>query len=190
MGQNLKSLLFLKGFCPVPRRCHRRAPQISVAPAASASDLGTYAALESLHLRAGRPRARPLGLSNSFSEGLGQVSPYLLTPPPRCGSKEVIYDPSHCLVERQWAGYFFHLSLGAPKRARNASKCLESQGFEAAQGSQELETAPRNPLPPFNVSVAGVLRFQRSSKSREPIASLWLLHTNREPLPMSDVSNS
>ena len=22
-------------------------------------------------------------------------------------------DPSHCLVDRQWAGYFFHLSLGS-----------------------------------------------------------------------------
>lgn len=39
-----------------------------------------------------------------------EVSPYLLTPASKCGSKQVIYDPSHCLVERQWAGYFFHLN--------------------------------------------------------------------------------
>eukprot|EP00913_Durusdinium_trenchii_P012297 g11546.t1 len=52
--------------------------------------------------------SRGTRLSNLFISV--QVSPYLLTPAPKCGSKQVIYDPSHCLVERQWAGYFFHLN--------------------------------------------------------------------------------
>ena len=47
-------------------------------------------------------------LSNLFISV--QVSPHLLTPSPSCGTKHTIYDPSHCLVDRQWAGYFFHLN--------------------------------------------------------------------------------
>lgn len=47
-------------------------------------------------------------LSNLFISV--QVSPYLLSPSPSCGSKQTLYDPSHCLVERQFAGYFFHLN--------------------------------------------------------------------------------
>eukprot|EP00928_Gymnodinium_smaydae_P018354 TRINITY_DN16991_c0_g1_i2.p1 TRINITY_DN16991_c0_g1~~TRINITY_DN16991_c0_g1_i2.p1 ORF type:complete len:803 (-),score=145.33 TRINITY_DN16991_c0_g1_i2:30-2438(-) len=39
-----------------------------------------------------------------------QVSPYLLHPAPSCGSKHVLYDPTQCLLDHQWAGYAFHVN--------------------------------------------------------------------------------
>ncbi|CAK0800446.1 unnamed protein product, partial [Prorocentrum cordatum] len=39
-----------------------------------------------------------------------EVSPYVLSPSPECGSKEVAYDPSHCLLDQGWAGYFFQMN--------------------------------------------------------------------------------
>ncbi|CAE7198732.1 unnamed protein product [Symbiodinium natans] len=56
--------------------------------------------------------SRGTRLSNLFISV--QVSPYLLTPKPFCGAKLTLYDPSHCLVERKWAGYFFHLNPMPP----------------------------------------------------------------------------
>lgn len=56
--------------------------------------------------------SRGTRLSNLFISV--QVSPYLLTPTPYCGATLTLYDPSHCLVERKWAGYFFHLNPMPP----------------------------------------------------------------------------
>lgn len=47
-------------------------------------------------------------LSNLFISV--QVAPYLLSPPPSCGSRLVLYDPSHCLIDHNWGGYFFHMN--------------------------------------------------------------------------------
>lgn len=39
-----------------------------------------------------------------------QLSSYLLTPTPKCGSYLTLYDPSLCLLEQQWGGYIFQLN--------------------------------------------------------------------------------
>ncbi|CAE8610896.1 unnamed protein product [Polarella glacialis] len=64
----------------------------------------TLSTLQILHAVA----SRGTKLSNLFLSL--QVSPYLLTPKPKCGSKLVLYDPSHCLLEQKWAGYFFEMN--------------------------------------------------------------------------------
>jgi len=52
--------------------------------------------------------ARFTRLSNLFISV--QVSPYLLSPPAKCGSKLVLYDPSHCLLDQDWGGYFMEMN--------------------------------------------------------------------------------
>lgn len=39
-----------------------------------------------------------------------QVAPYLLAQPPSCGSSQVLYDPSECLVREGWGAYFFQMN--------------------------------------------------------------------------------
>eukprot|EP00927_Polykrikos_kofoidii_P025397 TRINITY_DN22822_c1_g1_i1.p1 TRINITY_DN22822_c1_g1~~TRINITY_DN22822_c1_g1_i1.p1 ORF type:complete len:1157 (+),score=118.66 TRINITY_DN22822_c1_g1_i1:311-3472(+) len=39
-----------------------------------------------------------------------QVSPFFLDPPPSCGSKLILYEPTKCLLDHGWAGYTFEIN--------------------------------------------------------------------------------
>eukprot|EP00930_Biecheleria_cincta_P072391 TRINITY_DN59794_c0_g1_i1.p1 TRINITY_DN59794_c0_g1~~TRINITY_DN59794_c0_g1_i1.p1 ORF type:complete len:199 (-),score=24.14 TRINITY_DN59794_c0_g1_i1:24-590(-) len=66
-----------------------------------------------------------------------QVAPYLLTQPPSCGSKTTLYDPTHCLIDEKWAGYFYHANPMPP--------------FNLTVEYRGRPTGPGSFVPPFDI---------------------------------------